>query len=218
MNPTRSTALASIFLTLSVVAIPACTEGSVDEGFETSTSQWRAIDPRFGGNTPADGSIITAKVSATATGATLFQEVKMDATGLGRIREYRQYVRGWYKVNGQDFPQNTGSDKTGPPLSNQWQEDGTVGNGAYGYRSDMDDLSEYTTVAGVRSECGSIYKGKDEPGIEADEPDEVELEFHLEFRGELINPREPATNVPQRSWVVRGHARRTDAGTWEDVP
>ncbi|MDP3278633.1 MAG: hypothetical protein Q8Q09_25815 [Deltaproteobacteria bacterium] len=178
-----------------------------------------AASPHFTGATPANGATLVAAVVATAGGAKLHQVFEVEAAELGSTTVYRQYVRGWYKVNGKDFPDTTGSDKSGPPLdAAKWQEDGTKNNGAYGHRDDMDKKSYYYPHGrkgwANKLATGSCFYCWDEPGIEADLPTETELQFDLAFEGKLLSAT--GATVASRVWRVRGHARKGGAG-WADV-
>lgn len=182
--------------------------------------QRAAAAPRFTGATPANNSVLTAAVVTTAKGATLYKPFEVEAVDLVGGAIYRQYVRGWYKVNNNPFPQNTGSNKKGPKLDAvKWQEDGTKGNGAYGHRDDMDKLSFYYTLGprGGRNKnaVGSYFYCYDEPGIEADQPSEDRLEFSLEFIG-VLTSSDGKVEHARRTWTVRGAARKVGAA-WQDV-
>ncbi len=184
--------------------------------------QRAAAAPAFTGATPANNAVLVASVVATPEGfGQLFAIFRVEAKYLSHLAVYRQYVKGWYKVNGADFPQHTGSDKTGPKLSGLvWQEDGTKGNGAYGHRDDMDELSYYhppgnQSYNNALKEETSFFC-EDQPGIETDSLAETEIEFYLEFQGKLLNAALSMTHET-RSWVVKGHARKV-GGVWTDVP
>jgi hypothetical protein len=179
-----------------------------------------SADPHFDGQTPADGSTITAtlNVITPANDAELYAPFAIEAEDLDAPVEYRQYVRGWYKLDGRNFPQRTGSDKTGPWIVKRtFTEDGTKGNGAYGYRDDTDAINYYHAPGSTTPDGdGSSYYGHDTPGIQTDAPTENEIEFQLEFKGQLINPTTGAV-YEERGWTCVGHAIRTSTG-WEIPP
>jgi len=127
------------------------------------------------------------------------------AEGQGKCQcaccEYRQYVRGSFKLNGQIVPHPLPSGFLSPI---NFQEDGVVGipyGPHFGHRDEIgasDDLYLPTRREGCE------YQGNDFPAIRGVPGDT--FDFNLEFRGEIIDV---CNNVVLQSmtWKVKFSGR-----------
>lgn len=112
--------------------------------------------------------------------------------------EYRQYVKGYFKLNGATVTHNL----CGTTLSSSWQEDCGVFGGntyKYGYHSIPFGNSRFTP----NQADGCHFIGHDAPGfsnlVSGDRP-----EINLQFKGDLIDTGNGNNVLATSNWSVSG--------------
>lgn len=122
--------------------------------------------------------------------------------------EYRQYIRGYIKDNGQLVKHTLYNDKLLDPK--KWNEDGNEKEPPYGHRSSKKGSQwDRYKDEGVN---GSSYTATDKPSYPVNIGDRVELSF--EFRGVLVKTDQKSTIVdPQplasSEWSIKGWVKKT---------
>lgn len=154
---------------------------------------------------PKDKS--ACRTEGTHTGQSFRMEIDFGGT-CGNC-EYRQFIRGYYKVNGVELahmlpgPANPPRYEPGQPISRvDYLEDGLTpypGYGPhYGHRNEIgaaDDIYQSPDRA-----TGCQYRGSDFPGISGLRSGDT-YDIHLDFKGEVINTAESST-LRSTTWTV----------------
>ena len=126
-----------------------------------------------------------------------------DHTEGGDWGEYRQYVKGTVKKNGETLEHEL---STGVQMAaDSFKEDGD-GETRYGHRGKYGDGgvgNKYTNL----NEKGSKYECHDSPGFDngygyLDDSDSVEVDMY--FKGELIDTKSPNAPLASKQWSVKG--------------
>jgi hypothetical protein len=117
----------------------------------------------------------------------------------GRFGEYRQWVKGRFTRNGQLAPKTLPDGKLEP---DRFREDGDTQGLKYGYHGIKFSGSKFTRPDQA---TGQTWKGQDDPGMVAKDPGDT-LGVELDFRGEFIDTRHPATPLRESTWRVAGEA------------
>jgi Domain of unknown function (DUF4157) len=150
------------------------------------------------GNVPAtlSGTKLGAKFDMTGDFTPAVPECNNCACG-----EYRQYVKGAFKVNGTTHTHAL----CGTNLSETtMQEDCARVGGTdykYGYRNNPFPNSKFTNSDQT---TGCRFEGHDEPGLSAGSG--AVLSVDLEFRGELIDTCDGNKVLASSTWTVKGTA------------
>jgi Domain of unknown function (DUF4157) len=122
--------------------------------------------------------------------------------------EYRQFVRGFIKINGT---KQTKKLFNGKSLSEtDWNEDSDEANHAYGHR----DLSEEVNDKFIPDrKSGCLYRGFDTPGIDDPAVAGKHVEMVLEFKGQTFD-RCQKTFGPENLWKLdfKGDVPEIDKG------
>lgn len=116
--------------------------------------------------------------------------------------EYRQFIRGTIKRNGQPMIHKLCANALHPST---WQEDcyaGKAGDQKYGYRSMPGRYSKFTSPDQA---TGCAYNGFDWPGFRVAKFQKGDiLEQNTEFEGRLVNACESDKVVATSVWDLKG--------------
>jgi hypothetical protein len=116
--------------------------------------------------------------------------------------EYRQFVRGFFKINGSALTHALCSNTLS---TTAWNEDcATIGGTdyKYGYHSIPFATSKFTNPDQA---TGCTFNGIDFPGIgTASLSSGDRLQIHLEFQGKLVDASSADTVLVASSWIVDG--------------
>jgi len=116
--------------------------------------------------------------------------------------EYRQYVRGFFIINGQKVNHMLPSGLLDPLI---FKEDGLIGVPSgphYGHRDEIERPSDRYLPT---RQDGCEYQGHDFPGVSG--PPDMTFDFNLEFQGEIIDVCNNNVVLQSTTWRVKFSGR-----------
>ncbi len=119
--------------------------------------------------------------------------------------EYRQYVKGYFKCNGQKQAHTLYNDTALDDST--WNEDGNGREAPYGHRNLPNQFSKYKD----NGAAGSSYEASDKPSIPVSMGERVDI--CLDFKGVLVKTDQGSaivdeTPLAESTWSVKGWCRK----------